>query len=153
LSFLAVQGGITGAAGGAAAGAMAGGMVERQGKQAQPTSGDGQVDIEALRKALGDLNFHAAVFLIQGNHKEAIAMANRAVAEASQTNRKVFGLTVRAVAENETGNKAAAEKTYADIAKVDPKRSIDRARGDTMQVMLKIQGLRKQHGITVKSEK
>jgi hypothetical protein len=91
------------------------------------------------------------VLLLQGHRKDAVTMANRAITEATQTDRKVFGLTVRAVAENEAGNTAAAEKTYAEIAKVDPKRSIDKARGDTLQAMLKVQSLRKENGIKAES--
>lgn len=140
----AVQGGLTGAAGGAAAGAVSGGVSARQAdaqKQASAKSGE---DIEALRLKLGDLNFQAAVLLVQGQRKDAVTIANRAIEETGKPDRKVFGLTIRAVAENELGDTGAAEKTYAEIAKVDPKRSIDKARGDTLQAMLKVQSLRKE---------
>ncbi len=143
----AVQGGLTGAAGGAAAGAMTGGMSARQADTQKQAAAKSDKDIEALRLKLGDLNFQAAVLLVQGQRNDAVTMANRAIAETAQSDRKVFGLTVRAVAENESGNTAAAEKTYAEIAKVDPKRSIDKARGDTLQALLKVQGLRKENGI------
>ena len=143
----AVSGGVSGAAGGAAAGAVAGGVSARQAEAQKSASAKSQTDVEALRRKLGDLNFQAAVLLLQGHRKDATAMANRAIAEADQTDRKVFALTVRAVAENEAGNTEAAEKTYADIAKADPKRSIDKARGDTLQAILKVQGIRKEQGI------
>ena len=141
----AVQGGVAGAAGGAAGGAVQGGMVERQaGKTPAKTS---DKDIAALRKKQGDLNFQAAALLVQCQHEQAVAAADRAFAETDKKERKVFALTLRAAAELESGKADAAEASYAKIAEVDPKRSIDQARADTLQALLKVQGIRNDHGL------
>lgn len=142
----AVQAGISGAAGGAAAGAVAGGMSERGATASKPSALSDR-EIEALRRKQGDLNFQAAVLLVQCRHQDAIAMADRAVAAAAKSEQKVFGLTVRAIAENESGKSADAEKTYAEIAQVDSKRTIDRARADALQGMLKVQSIRREQGL------
>jgi hypothetical protein len=140
----AVQGSLMGAAGGAAAGAVQGGVAEKQ--QATPSvKSDKQV--KAFRKEQGDLNFQAVVYLLQCKHHDAIKFANQALDETDQLKRKVFALTVRAVAEVETGKDEAAEATYAEIAALDKKRPVERARADTLEAMLRVQSVRKENDL------
>ncbi len=140
----AVQGGVVGAAGGAAAGAVQGGVAE---KQAAKPSDKSEKQVKAFRKEQGDLNFQAAVSLLQCKHRDAIKYANQALEESDQLNRKVFALTVRAVAEVETGKDEAADATYSEIAALDKNRTVDRARADTLEAMLKVQKVRKENGV------
>ncbi|HEY8240455.1 MAG TPA: hypothetical protein VIH35_03370 [Kiritimatiellia bacterium] len=142
----AVQGGVAGASGGAAAGAVAGGAAEKK-AAAGKVSTSTEKEIEALRKKQGDLNFQAAVFLVQCKHDDAIKMADRALAEAEKNDRKIFALTVRAMAETESGDDAAAEKSYAEIAAIDAKRPVDKARADALQALLRVKGIRKDNGL------
>lgn len=142
----AVQGGVAGAAGGAAAGAVAGGVAEKQAAEGKVATSTDK-EIKALRKKQGDLNFQAAALLVQCKHDDAIAMANRALEESDKLERKLFALTIRAAAEVEGGTDRAAEKTYAEIAALDEKRTVDKARADTLQVVIKIKGIRKDNGM------
>ena len=141
----AVQGGVAGAAGGAAAGAVAGGVAEKQAAEGKVSTSTDK-EIKALRKKQGDLNFQAAAFLAQCKHDDAIKMANRALEESDKQDRKIFALTIRAAAESESGDDKAAEKTYAEIAALDEKRPVDKARADTMQALIKVKGVRKDNG-------
>jgi hypothetical protein len=141
----AVKGGVSGAAGGAAVGAVAGGSAEKQATEAK--AGPTKKEVDALRKKFGDVNFQAAVALVQCKHEDAMDTANRALAEATKKNQKLFALTIRAAAEVESGKERAAEKTYAEINAIDPERSIDKAKADTLQVVLKVKGIRKDNGM------
>ena len=140
----AVQGGVVGAAGGAAAGAVQGGVAE---KQAAKPSEKSEKQVKAFRKEQGDLNFQAVVSLLQCKHRDAIKYANQALEESDALNRKVFALTVRAVAEVETGKDEAAEATYSEIAALDKKRTVESARADTLEAMLKVQSVRKENDL------
>jgi len=142
----AVKGGVATAAGGAAAGAVAGGAAEKKAAQGK-VSTSSEKEVEALRKKQGDLNFQAAALLVQCKHDDAIKMANRALDETDKQERKIFALTIRAAAESESGNDTAAEKTYEQIASLDEKRPVDKARADTMQALIKVKGIRKDNGM------
>jgi hypothetical protein len=141
----AVKGGVASAAGGAAVGAVAGGSAEKKAAEGKVSTST-EKEVEALRKKQGDLNFQAAAYLVQCKHDDAIKMANRALEESDKKERKIFALTVRAAAEAESGDDKAAEKTYSEIAAVDAKRPVDKARADTMQVLIKVKGIRKDNG-------
>lgn len=143
----AARGGIVSAAGGAAAGAMAGGMAEKNAKSAAQPAKAVNEDAAKLRKKYGDLNFQAAIQLVQCQHQQAIATAQRSLESESKKERKLFAMLIQAIARVETGKSEEAEQLYAQVKEIDPARAVDQSRADTLQALLKVQGIRKDNGL------
>ena len=138
---------VLGAAGGAATGATAAHMSEKKAqKSADPMAPDSAAT-EKLRKKYGDVNFQAAVQLVQCQHKSAMATAERGFEQADNMERKIFALTILSAAQTEIGQAVEAEKTFSRMILIDSTRTMDKARADSLQTLLKVQSIRKQQGI------
>ena len=137
-----VEAGVAGAAGGAAIGAASGAASEKQSKSAA-----GGIDVDKLRAKIGDVNFQAGVQLVQCKHKAAIETAERAFASSSKKDEKLYALLIQAAAAIESGQDDKAEALYPKMVTVDPKRTLDKVKADTMAAVLKVQQLRREQGL------
>src|SRR5262245_56737488 len=139
----AVQGAAIGAASGAATGAVAGSMADSAAKEkaAKPAAGDAE-----LRKRIGDRNYASALLLAQCRHKEAIASADETLATSKDTSERSFAVLLQGVAAEESGDKALASSLYPKIAQQNGG-SVDKARADTLEGVIKVQGERRKHGM------
>ena len=138
-----VQGAAIGAASGAATGAVAGSMADSAAKEraAKPAAGDAE-----LRKRIGDRNYASALLLAQCRHKDAIASAEDTLAASKDSNERAFALLLQGVAAEESGDKALAASMYPKIAQQSGG-SVDKARADSLEGVIKVQAERRKHGM------
>ena len=139
----AAQGAAIGVASGAATGAVAGSMADSAAKEkaAKPAAGDAE-----LRKRIGDRNYASALLLAQCRHKDAIASAEDTLASSKDSNERAFALLLQGVAAEESGNKALAASMYPKIAQQSGG-SVDKARADSLEGVIKVQAERRKHGM------
>ena len=139
----AAAGAAIGAASGAATGAVAGSMADSAAKDkaAKPAAGDAE-----LRKRIGDRNYASALLLAQCKHKDAIASAQDTVSATQDTNERAFALLLQGVAAEESGDKALTASLYPQIAKQNGG-TVDKARADTLEGVIKVQAVRREHGM------
>ena len=139
----AAQGAAIGVASGAATGAVAGSMADSAAKEkaAKPAAGDAE-----LRKRIGDRNYASALLLAQCKHKDAIASAEDTLASSKDSNERAFALLLQGVAAEESGNKALAASMYPKIAQQSGG-SVDKARADSLEGVIKVQAERRKHGM------
>jgi len=139
----AAAGAAIGAASGAATGAVAGSMADSAAKQqaAKPAAADPE-----LRKRIGDRNYASALLLAQCKHKDAIASAQDTVSATQDTNERAFALLLQGVAAEESGDKALTASLYPQIAKQNGG-TVDKARADTLEGVIKVQAARREHGM------
>ena len=143
----AVVGGITGAASGAATGAMAGSQRDSaREQQLKPMSADPKV--AALRQRIGETNYSAVMLLAQCQHRNAIDTAQDGVAKAQDSQQRVAGLAIQALAAEESGDKGLAGSIYPKIIEQDPSRgSVDKLRADALEGLMRVQAARREHGL------
>jgi len=139
----AAAGAAIGAASGAATGAVAGSMADGAAKEkaAKPAAADPE-----LRKRIGDRNYASALLLAQCKHKDAIASAQDTVSATQDTNERAFALLLQGVAAEESGDKALTASLYPQIAKQNGG-TVDKARADTLEGVIKVQAARREHGM------
>ena len=139
----AMSGAAIGAASGAATGAVAGSMADSAAKEkaAKPAATDPE-----LRKRIGDRNYASALLLAQCKHKDAIASAQETVAATQDSNERAFALLLQGVAAEESGDKALTASLYPQIAKQNGG-TVDKARADTLEGVIKVQATRREHGL------
>jgi hypothetical protein len=138
----AAQGAAIGVASGAATGAVAGSMADSAAKKpAKPAAGDAE-----LRKRIGDRNYASALLLAQCKHKDAIASAEDTLAVSKDSNERAFALLLQGVAAEESGDKALATSMYPKIAQQSGG-SVDKARADSLEGVIKVQAERRKHGM------
>ncbi len=158
----AVKGGLTEAASGAAVGAVSAAMADdgtgradtvqpqsRTQSRPQPQSlGDRQGKLDALRAKIGEKNYRAALLLADCKHAQAIAAANDAFSETDDPTQRAYALLLQAVAAEEKGDAALAASLYPRMAAIDPERgSLDKARSEALEGVLKVKRLRRDHGL------
>jgi hypothetical protein len=138
-----VQGAAIGAASGAATGAVAGSMADSEAKKkaAKPAAGDAE-----LRKRIGDRNYASALLLAQCKHKDAIASAQDTLDTTKDSNERAFALLLQGIAAEESGDKKLAASMYPKIAQQSGG-SIDKARADALEGVIKVQAERRKHGM------
>ena len=142
----AVSGAAIGAATGAATGAVAGSMADSAAKEKTEKAAAGDPKIAELRKKIGDKNYSSALLLAQCRHQEAIASAQETVAASTDANEKAYALLLQGVAAEESGDKALATSLYPKIAQQNGG-SADKARADSLEGMIKVQAVRREHGL------
>ena len=139
----AAQGAAIGVASGAATGAVAGSMADSAAKEkaAKPPASDAE-----LRKRIGDRNYASALLLAQCRHKDAIASAEETLASSKDSNERAFAQLLQGVAAEESGDKALATSMYPKIAQQSGG-SVDKARADALEGVIKVQAERRKHGM------
>jgi translation initiation factor 1 (eIF-1/SUI1) len=138
----AAQGAAIGAASGAATGAVAGSMADSEAKKrAAKPAGDAE-----LRKRIGDRNYASALLLAQCRHKDAISSAQDTVDSTKDSNERAFALLLQGIAAEESGDKTLAASMYPKIAQQSGG-SVDKARADALEGVIKVQGERRKHGM------
>jgi len=139
----AAAGAAIGAASGAATGAVAGSMADSAAKQqaAKPAAADPE-----LRKRIGDRNYASALLLAQCKHQDAIASAGETAAASQNPDERAFALLLQGVAAEESGDKALTASLYPQIAKQNGG-TVDKARADTLEGVIKVQAARREHGM------
>ena len=139
----AAQAAAIGVASGAATGAVAGSMADSAAKEkaAKPAAGDAE-----LRKRIGDRNYASALLLAQCKHRDAIASAEDTLAVSKDSNERAFALLLQGVAAEESGDKALATSMYPKIAQQSGG-SVDKARADALEGVIKVQAERRKHGM------
>lgn len=146
----AVKGGMVGAASGAAMGAVSGSAADNAAKQQPPAAapaGAGATEAE-LRKRIGDRNYATAVLLTQCRHRDAIASAQETLRASAQPDERAYALFIQSVAAEESGDKALASSLYPKMVQENPGRgSVDKARADVLEGLMKVQATRRQHGL------
>lgn len=145
----AVKGAAVGAASGAAMGAVSGSAADSAAKERPPVTPTGAQAQEAeLRKRMGDRNYATTVLLTQCRHRDAIASAQATLAGSSNPDERAYALLIQSVAAEELGDKALAGSLYPKIVQENPARgSVDKARADALEGVMKVQATRRQHGL------
>jgi len=138
----AVKGGIVGGASGAAVGAVSGSAADNAAKEraAKPAAPDPRN--AELRKRIGDKNWASALLLAQCRHKDAIASAADTLAASQDSGEKSYALLIQGIAAEESGDKALAASVYPRMGG-----SVDKARADTLEGVIKVQAVRREHGL------
>jgi hypothetical protein len=132
-----------GAASGAAMGGASGSEADRKIAEKRAMS---ERDL-ALQQKLGADNFEAAKQLALCKHKTAVGKARTAYGTASDLERRKYALMIEAMADEESGDTAAAAKVYPLYASIDPAQpGADKVRADALAALLKVQQLRVEHG-------
>ncbi len=150
-----IQGGITGATSSAISSAtgVVAGVIEDGDSKAVKT---GQIkDISTKQKELAELearigksNYEATLLLADCNHRRAIEVANGAFGESKDSTQRTYALLLQAMAAEEMGDKTMAASFYPKMIQEGPQyRNIDQARSDALEGVLKIQHLRRDHGL------
>jgi hypothetical protein len=143
----AMSGAAIGAATGAATGAVAGSMADSAAKDraAQtPAAKDAE-----LRKKIGDRNYSTAVLLTQCRHQDAIASAQETFNASQNKDERVYALVIQSIAAEEAGDKKLANSLYPKIVQEDASRgSVDKARADALEGVMKVQATRREHGLS-----
>ena len=149
----AVKGSIAGAAGGAAVGGVAGSMADNQAKQnagtkPAPKTPDSEARMAQLRQDIGDRNYATTLLVAQCRHKDAIASAQDTLAASKDQKERSYAMMMESIAAEESGDKALASSIYSKIVREDPSRgSVDKVRADALEGTMKIQAIRKDHGL------
>lgn len=135
---------VVGAATGAAVGGAQGNAEDRRIAAQREMS---QADAELLQK-IGPDNFAAAKELASCNHRTAIGKARTAFGRATTDDYKRYALMIEAIADEETGDTAAAQKVYPLLLTVDPSHpTVDSARSAALAGILKVQKAREDRGL------
>jgi len=142
----AVSGATIGAATGAATGAVAGSMADSAAKERTEKAAAGDPKVAELRKKIGDKNYASALLLAQCRHQDAIASAQETAANTNDPNERAFALLLQGIAAEESGDKALTGSLYPQIAKQNGG-SVDKARADSLEGMIKVQAVRREHGL------
>ena len=145
----AVKGAAVGAASGAAMGAVSGSAADGAAKDRPAAAPSGAEAKEAeLRTRMGDRNYATTVLLTQCRHRDAIASAQATLASSSNPDERAYALLIQSVAAEELGDKALAGSLYPRIVQENPARgSVDKARADALEGVMKVQATRRQHGL------
>jgi len=138
----AVKGGIVGGASGAAVGAVSGSAADNAAKEraAKPAAPDPRN--AELRKRIGDKNWASALLLAQCRHKDAIASAADTLAASQDPSERSYALLIQGIAAEESGDKALAASVYPKMGG-----SVDKSRADTLEGVIKVQAVRREHGL------
>jgi hypothetical protein len=149
----AVKGGIAGAASGAAVGGVAGSMADNQNKQnagtkPPPKTPDSEAKMAQLRQQIGDRNYATTLLVAQCRHRDAIASAQDTLAATQDPKERAYAMLIQGIAAEESGDKALAASIYPKIVQEDPSRgSVDKVRADALEGVMKVQTIRKDHGL------
>ena len=138
----AVKGGIVGGASGAAVGAVSGSAADNAAKEraAKPPAPDPKN--AELRKRIGDKNWASALLLAQCRHEDAIASAADTLATSQDPSERSYALLIQGIAAEESGDKALAASVYPKMGG-----SVDKARADALEGVIKVQAARREHGL------
>ena len=132
------QGAALGAVGGAVSGSMADNTAkERAAKPPAPDARNAE-----LRKRIGDKNWASALLLAQCRHKDAIASAADTLSASQDPGERSYALLIQGIAAEESGDKALAAAVYPKMGG-----SVDKARADTLEGVIKVQATRREHGL------
>lgn len=142
----AMSGAAIGAATGAATGAVSGSMADSAAKERTEKAAAGDPKLAELRKKIGDKNYASALLLAQCRHRDAIASAQETVAGSKDADERAYALLLQGVAAEESGDKALATSLYPRIAQQSGG-SVDKARADSLEGMIKVQAVRREHGL------
>jgi hypothetical protein len=142
----ATRGAVVGAASGAAVGGVSGSMKDSAGREraAKPNEFDPQR--AELRKRIGDRNYATALLLAQCRHQDAITSARDTLAKTQDPNERAYALLIQGVAAEESGDKALTASLYPNIAQQNGG-SVDKARADSLEGVMKVQAARREHGL------
>ena len=139
---------VASAAVGAATGAVVGGASGRSAdKKIEQRRAMSEADL-AMQAQLGPENYEAARQLALCNHKTAIGRAKTAYGLAPDPERRRYALLIEAIANEEMGDAAGAQKVYPLLVPLYPdgSGSVDKARADALAGILKVQQTRREHG-------
>ena len=151
----AIQGGITGATSSAissATGVVAGVIEENEDKEMQKGQikdlSTRQRELDELEARIGKRNYGATLLLADCNHRRAIEVAKKAFGESKDSTQRAYTLLLQAMAAEEMGDKTLAASIYPKIVQESPQYpNMDKARSDALEGVLKIQQLRRDHGL------
>jgi hypothetical protein len=144
-----VQNMAVGAAVGAASGAAMGGAAGHEAdKKIEAKRNMSEADA-ALAAKLGPANFEAAAQLARCKHRTAIGKARTAYGTTQDPQLQRYALFIEAIANEEMGDTAAAQKVYPLLARTYPDGSgtVEKAHADTLAAILKVQQVRQEHGV------
>lgn len=140
MATTAVVGAATGAVVGGAQGAAADRQIEARRNMSEQ-------DAKILAQ-IGPDNFAAAKELAYCRHRTAIGKARTAYGRASTDDLKHYALLIEAIANEEMGDTAAAQKVYPLMVTLDPqRRTVDSARNEALSGILKVQQARAERGL------
>ena len=140
MATTAVVGAATGAVMGGAQGAAADRQIEARRNMSEQ-------DAKILAQ-IGPDNFAAAKELAYCKHKTAIGKARTAYGLAATDDLKHYALLIEAIANEEMGDTAAAQKVYPLMVTLDPQRqTVDTARNEALSGILKVQQARSERGL------
>ena len=142
----AVKGAMVGAASGAAAGAVGGSMADDAAKEKAAAPAKPDPRMAELRQRIGDRNYASTLLLAQCRHQDAIASARDTLAATKDAHERDYALLLQGIAAEESGDKALAASLYPQIAK-DKGGSVDKVRADALEGVIKVQGIRREHGL------
>lgn len=144
----ALENAVASAAVGAASGAAVGAMSGNQRDQAAAAAAEVQQRNAALRELVGEANAAAGEALARCQHTTAMSRADRAFERESDPKRQGYALLIKAMAAEESGNRAKADEAYARWAALDQAMA-DRnaARATVLDDLLKLQKLRQDNGL------
>jgi hypothetical protein len=148
-----VKGSLAGAASGAAVGGVVGSMADNEakqnaGKKPAPKTPDSEARMAQLRQEIGDRNYATTLLVAQCRHKDAIASAQDTLAASKDQKERAYALMIQGIAAEESGDKALASSIYPKVLQEDPsRRSVDKVRADALEGVMKVQGIRKDHGL------
>jgi hypothetical protein len=144
----AVKGSVTGAASGAAVGGVAGAMSDSAAKKNASKSAEPSPKLAELRQQMGDRNYATTLLVTQCRHRDAIASAQETLAASNDPKERAYALLIQSIAAEESGDKKLAASLYPKIVQEDPsKGSVDRVRADALEGVMKVQAMRKDHGL------
>ena len=138
----ATQGAAIGAASGAATGAVAGSMADSAAKERAEKPAAADPKMAEFRKRIGDRNYATALLLAQCKHRDAIASAGETLAATQNSDERAFAQLIQTVAAEESGDKALAASVYPKMGG-----SVDKARADALEGVIKVQAARREHGL------
>lgn len=138
----AVKGGIVGGASGAAVGAVSGSAADNAAKERAAKPPAPEPKNAELRKRIGDKNWASALLLAQCRHKDAIASAADTLAASQDPSERSYALLIQGIAAEESGDKALAASVYPKMGA-----SVDKSRADTLEGVIKVQAVRREHGL------
>jgi len=153
-------GAVTTAAAGAAVGAMQPSPIGESGEAPPVAENRSKGDLTStdpellerereLEKRIGPENFEAARRLARCEQDRAINEARKAYKEVSTQEQRAYALMIEAIAEEERGDRAAADAIYPRLVEVDPARGTpEKARNDALSGVLKVQQVRKEYGLS-----
>jgi len=142
----AARGAAMGAASGAAVGAVSGSMADGAAKEQADKAAAGDPKLAELRKRIGDRNYASTLLLAQCRHQDAIASARDTLASTKDTSERDYAFLLQGIAAEESGDKALTASLYPQIAK-EKGASVDKVRADALEGVIKVQGIRREHGL------